>query len=153
MTQQFVETNERRQASRNWAAMRKNYKALRRVDNRNAFTATVTVVKQAPTFKSVGAAAYNSTSSKLHAAVADEITQNKVDKEVVQASESITQQGVSMSELSDIIVKHGGIHLCDIKLNDKPVFSVQYHPESSAGPHDSRYLFDQFIENMKNHKS
>jgi carbamoyl-phosphate synthase small subunit len=30
------------------------------------------------------------------------------------------------------------------------VFSVQYHPEASPGPHDARYLFDQFIENMKN---
>ena len=25
-----------------------------------------------------------------------------------------------------------------------PVFSVQYHPEASAGPHDSQYLFDEF---------
>lgn len=36
-----------------------------------------------------------------------------------------------------------------IMFTDKPVFSVQYHPEASAGPHDSRYLFDQFISNMK----
>lgn len=40
-----------------------------------------------------------------------------------------------------------------IMLTDKPVFSVQYHPEASAGPHDSRYLFDQFISNMQNAKS
>jgi carbamoyl-phosphate synthase small subunit len=33
-----------------------------------------------------------------------------------------------------------------IRLKDKPAFSVQYHPESTPGPHDSRYLFDQFIE-------
>lgn len=32
-----------------------------------------------------------------------------------------------------------------IKVKGKNVFSVQYHPEASAGPHDSRYLFDQFI--------
>jgi len=32
-----------------------------------------------------------------------------------------------------------------LKMKDKNVFSVQYHPESSPGPHDSRYLFDQFI--------
>ncbi|MFK8038947.1 MAG: glutamine-hydrolyzing carbamoyl-phosphate synthase small subunit [Crocinitomicaceae bacterium] len=36
-----------------------------------------------------------------------------------------------------------------ISLKGKKVFSVQYHPEASAGPHDSRYLFDQFINNMK----
>lgn len=46
------------------------------------------------------------------------------------------------------------IHLNDntvagIEIKGKPVFSVQYHPEASAGPHDSRYLFDQFIENIK----
>ncbi len=49
------------------------------------------------------------------------------------------------------------IHLNDntlagIRLKDKDVFSVQYHPEASPGPHDSRYLFDDFISNMKKHK-
>jgi len=36
-----------------------------------------------------------------------------------------------------------------IRLKDKPAFSVQYHPESTPGPHDSRYLFDEFVEMMK----
>jgi carbamoyl-phosphate synthase small subunit len=50
------------------------------------------------------------------------------------------------------------IHLNDdtvagIELIDRPVFSVQYHPEASAGPHDSRYLFDQFIANIKKYKN
>lgn len=36
-----------------------------------------------------------------------------------------------------------------IRLKDKNVFSVQYHPESSPGPNDSKYLFDQFVEAMK----
>jgi carbamoyl-phosphate synthase small subunit len=36
-----------------------------------------------------------------------------------------------------------------IKLLNKNCFSVQYHPESSPGPHDSRYLFDDFISNIK----
>lgn len=40
-----------------------------------------------------------------------------------------------------------------IALKGKPVFSVQYHPEASAGPHDSRYLFDEFITNMKQFKA
>ncbi len=38
--------------------------------------------------------------------------------------------------------------LAGIRLVNKPAFSVQYHPEANPGPHDSRYLFDQFIENI-----
>ena len=37
-----------------------------------------------------------------------------------------------------------------IRLLDKNCFSVQYHPESSPGPHDSRYLFDNFVDNILN---
>ena len=36
-----------------------------------------------------------------------------------------------------------------IKLKNKPVFSVQYHPESNPGPQDSHYLFNQFIKDVK----
>jgi carbamoyl-phosphate synthase small subunit len=32
---------------------------------------------------------------------------------------------------------------------DKPIFSVQYHPEASPGPHDADYLFQQFLESME----
>ena len=36
-----------------------------------------------------------------------------------------------------------------IECEQLQAFSVQYHPESSPGPHDSRYLFDKFIDQMK----
>ena len=36
-----------------------------------------------------------------------------------------------------------------IRLKNKPVFSVQYHPESNPGPQDSVYLFEEFINNIK----
>ena len=53
----------------------------------------------------------------------------------------------------DIEITH--VHLNDqtvagIRIKNKNCFSVQYHPEASPGPHDSSYLFDQFIENIKN---
>ncbi len=55
----------------------------------------------------------------------------------------------------DVEITH--VHLNDhtvagIKMKNKNVFSVQYHPEASPGPNDAEYLFDQFIENIKNHK-
>ena len=36
-----------------------------------------------------------------------------------------------------------------LALNDKPVFSVQYHPEASPGPRDSHYLFQRFAGLMR----
>jgi carbamoyl-phosphate synthase small subunit len=57
----------------------------------------------------------------------------------------------SIDAQSEVEVTH--VHLNDhtiagIAMKNKPVFSVQYHPEASAGPHDSRYLFDQFINQL-----
>ena len=42
---------------------------------------------------------------------------------------------------------------CGIRMKDKPVFSVQYHPEASPGPQDSHYLFKRFVELMREKKS
>ena len=42
--------------------------------------------------------------------------------------------------------------LAGFRHTKKPIFSVQYHPEASPGPHDSAYLFDVFIEMMKTRK-
>ena len=36
-----------------------------------------------------------------------------------------------------------------LKVDDKPIFSVQYHPEASPGPRDSHYLFERFVEFLK----
>ena len=52
----------------------------------------------------------------------------------------------------DIEITH--VHLNDhtvagIKMKNKNCFSVQYHPEASPGPNDAQYLFDQFINNIK----
>ena len=59
-------------------------------------------------------------------------------------------------------IKDPEVEITHINLNDKtlegmrhrslPIFSVQYHPEASPGPHDSSYLFDEFIKMMKRGK-
>lgn len=54
----------------------------------------------------------------------------------------------SIETLSDVEITHINLNddtLEGIAMKSKPVFSVQYHPEATPGPHDSRYLFDQFI--------
>jgi carbamoyl-phosphate synthase small subunit len=41
--------------------------------------------------------------------------------------------------------------ICGLRLKNRPVFSVQYHPEASPGPQDSHYLFDRFVALMDDH--
>lgn len=60
---------------------------------------------------------------------------------------SISEEDVKNSD----VVEATHMHLNDstvagIRVKGKKAFSVQYHPEAAPGPHDSRYLFDQFIE-------
>lgn len=71
----------------------------------------------------------------------------------------VTSQNHGFAVKADEVMDMDNVELTHINLNDKtiegirrtdkPAFSVQYHPESSPGPHDSHYLFDQFIGMMK----
>ena len=71
----------------------------------------------------------------------------------------ITSQNHGFAVNREELEKHPDFEITHLHLNDgtvagmrmknKSVFSVQYHPEASPGPHDARYLFDQFIENIK----
>jgi carbamoyl-phosphate synthase small subunit len=58
-----------------------------------------------------------------------------VDPEAVKKAKDIEVTHVNLNDQS----------IEGIRLKNKPAFSVQYHPESTPGPHDSRYLFDEFI--------
>ena len=56
----------------------------------------------------------------------------------------------------DIIETHTSLFdgsNCGIEMVNKPIFSVQHHPEASPGPNDSYYLFDKFLENIEKHKN
>jgi carbamoyl-phosphate synthase small subunit len=53
---------------------------------------------------------------------------------------------------SDVTVTHTNLYdgtVEGFRHLTKPIFSVQYHPEASPGPHDADYLFRQFIESME----
>ena len=55
----------------------------------------------------------------------------------------------------DLVITHYHINdntVAGMRMKSKSCFSVQYHPEASPGPHDSSYLFDEFIENISNIK-
>ncbi|HTS71121.1 MAG TPA: carbamoyl phosphate synthase small subunit, partial [Terriglobia bacterium] len=55
----------------------------------------------------------------------------------------------------EVILTHKNLHddtLEGLRHRTMPLFSVQYHPEASPGPHDSGYLFDRFVNMMKEFK-
>ncbi len=58
-------------------------------------------------------------------------------------------RNASHIEVTHVNLNDGSIE--GIRVKDKPAFSVQYHPESTPGPHDSRYLFDDFLELIRKH--
>ena len=66
----------------------------------------------------------------------------------------VDRQSAEESDAIEITHEHLNDNtVAGIRLKSKPVFSVQYHPEASPGPHDSRYLFDNFIEIIAQHKT
>ena len=76
--------------------------------------------------------------------------------EITSQNHGFVIDRASLEENENVEVTH--IHLNDntvagIRIKNKNCFSVQYHPEANPGPHDSSYLFDQFIANLREIKS
>lgn len=75
--------------------------------------------------------------------------------EVTSQNHGFVVDKESLSNNPEVEMTH--VHLNDdtlagLSLKGKKIFSVQYHPEASAGPHDSRYLFDEFLTNININK-
>ena len=80
-------------------------------------------------------------------------------KNLLTGKGEITSQNHGFAVNKEELEIHPELEITHLHLNDNTVagmrmknkncFSVQYHPEASPGPHDSSYLFDQFIENIK----
>jgi carbamoyl-phosphate synthase small subunit len=80
-------------------------------------------------------------------------------KNIITGKSEITSQNHGFTINVDDISKNPQVEITHVNLNDntiegiriknKPVFSVQYHPEACPGPLDARYLFDDFVANIK----
>ncbi|MEO6134874.1 MAG: carbamoyl phosphate synthase small subunit, partial [Ginsengibacter sp.] len=81
-------------------------------------------------------------------------------KNLITGKCEITTQNHGFGVEADSVEKNENVQITHVNLNDgsiegiriknRPAFSVQYHPESTPGPHDSRYLFDEFFGMMAN---
>ena len=78
---------------------------------------------------------------------------------IVTGKAEITTQNHGFGVDPEAVKNNDNIEITHVNLNDdsiegiriknKKAFSVQYHPEATPGPHDSRYLFDEFVEMIK----
>jgi carbamoyl-phosphate synthase small subunit len=85
---------------------------------------------------------------------------NQPVKDLTTGKVEITSQNHGFHVISETLPKNvevTHVSLFDgsnegLRVKDKPVFSVQYHPEASPGPMDSHYLFERFVENIQKSK-
>jgi carbamoyl-phosphate synthase small subunit len=83
-------------------------------------------------------------------------------KNMISGKCEVTSQNHGFGVSPEALNESDRVEITHVNLNDdtiegirvkgKNAFSVQYHPESSPGPHDSRYLFDEFLESIRNSK-
>lgn len=80
-------------------------------------------------------------------------------KNIISGKSEITTQNHGFGVNPDAVRASDAVEITHLNLNDdsiegirmknKAAFSVQYHPEATPGPHDSRYLFDEFVEMIR----
>ncbi|WP_407563719.1 glutamine-hydrolyzing carbamoyl-phosphate synthase small subunit [Streptomyces sp. 184] len=63
--------------------------------------------------------------------------------------DAVTDTPYGRAEVSHVCLNDRVVE--GLRLLDRPAFSVQYHPEAAAGPHDAAYLFDRFVQLMADH--
>jgi carbamoyl-phosphate synthase small subunit len=76
--------------------------------------------------------------------------------EITSQNHGFAVDRVALENHPDLEITHYHINdntVAGMRIKSKDCFSVQYHPEASPGPHDSSYLFDDFISMMKNNKN
>lgn len=95
------------------------------------------------------------------------INQPVLDKTTGRIEITAQNHGFAVEAPRDAVVESpagfGPVEVSHVSLNDqvveglraldKPAFSVQYHPEAAAGPHDSTYLFDRFADLVRSHQA
>lgn len=62
----------------------------------------------------------------------------------------------SVENCPDVVITHINLNdqtIAGLRVRNKKAFSVQFHPEASPGPHDSHYLFDQFVSMLEEERS
>jgi carbamoyl-phosphate synthase small subunit len=77
-----------------------------------------------------------------------DVQSNKVEITSMNHGFTVDSQSLPEGVLETHISLFDGSN-CGIRMADRPVFSVQYHPEASPGPQDSFYLFENFAAAME----
>jgi len=78
-----------------------------------------------------------------------QLSSNRVEITSQNHNYAVVEGSVASADITHINLNDGVIE--GLRCRDIPAFSVQYHPEAGPGPHDARYLFDEFEQLMRTH--
>lgn len=80
-----------------------------------------------------------------------EVTAHNHGFAVDAPTDKVSETPYGRAEVSHVCLNDNVVE--GLQLLDKPAFSVQYHPEAAAGPHDAAYLFDRFVSLMEGQRA